>query len=130
MTSNVTTKATKPRYIAWMESISCTTFINKVESLSQGSTKPAVAVFMIFWRDGFDPNTSMKRNRHTVWVLTVTFFFFDLTKKKLYLVESCLVAMGPGKEDHKGGVTNLFGNSHHSSTLIASHCYDIFYCIT
>ena len=98
MTSNVTTKATKTRYIAWMESISCTTFTNKVESLSQGSTKPAVAVFMIFWSDGFDPNTSMKRNRHTVWVLTVTFFFFDLTKKKLYLVESCLVAMGPGKE--------------------------------
>ena len=53
---------------------------------------------MIFWSDGFDPNTSMKRNQHTVWVLTVTFFFFDLTKKKLYLVESCLVAMGPGKE--------------------------------
>ena len=41
-----------------------------------------------------------------MWVLTVIFFFFDLTIKKLYLVESCLVAMGPGKgaaeskEDH------------------------------
>ena len=106
MISDVTSQATKSRYIAWMKSISCTTFISKVATLSQGSTKEAVAVFMIFWSDGFDPNTSMKRNRRTVWVLTVTFFFFDLTRKKLYLVESCLVAMGPGKgtaeskEDH------------------------------
>ena len=48
MTSTATSQATKPRYIAWMKSISCTTFANKVETLSQGSTKPAVVVFMIF----------------------------------------------------------------------------------
>ena len=106
MTSTETSQANKPRYVAWMKSTSCTTFANKVETLLQGSTKPAVAVFMIFWSDGFDPNNSMKRNRHTVWILTVTFFFFDITHKKLYMVESCLVAMGPGKgaaeakEDH------------------------------
>ena len=106
MTSDESIQATKPRYTAWMQSSSCTAFANQVETLSQGSTKPAIAVFMIFWSDGFDPNNSMKRNRHTVWILTVTFFFYDLTQKKLYLVESCLVAMGPGKgaaeskEDH------------------------------
>ena len=106
MTSDESIQSTKPRYTAWMQSSSCTAFANQVETLSQGSTKPAIAVFMIFWSDGFDPNNSMKRNRHTVWILTVTFFFYDLTQKKLYLVESCLVAMGPGKgaaeskEDH------------------------------
>ena len=106
MTSNNTSQAQKPRYQAWMKSKSYSTFSAKVKSLSQDSDRPTIAVFMVFWSDGFDPNCSMKRNRHSVWVLTVTFFFFDTTVKELYLVESCLVAMGPGKgnaeskEDH------------------------------
>ena len=106
MTSTNTYQAGKPRYIAWMKSKSCITFCDKVKTLSVGSRKPSIAVFMVFWSDGFDPTTSMKRNRHSVWILTVTFFFFDISKQELYLVESCLVAIGPGKgaaeskEDH------------------------------
>jgi len=106
MTGNNTSQAKKPRYQAWMKSNSCSTFANKVKALSQGSDRPAVAVFMVFWSDSFDPNNSMKRNRHSVWILTVTFFFFDIASQDLYLVESCLMAMGPGKgnadskEDH------------------------------
>ena len=106
MTSNNVSQAQKPRYQAWMKSKCCSTFSKKVKMLSIGSDRPTVAVFMVFWSDGFDPNCSMKRNRHSVWVLTVTFFFFDTTEDELYLVESCLVAMGPGKgnaeskEDH------------------------------
>ena len=106
MTSNNNPQALKQRYLDWMNAKSCSTFSNRVKTLSQGSGKPAVAVFMVFWSDGFDPNNSMKRNRHSVWILTVTFFFFDVTSRELYMVESCLVAMGPGKgaaeskEDH------------------------------
>ena len=80
MTGNNTSQAQKPRYQAWMKSNTCSTFANKVKALSQGSDRPTVAVFMVFWSDGFDPNNSMKRNRHSVWILTVTFFFFDRLK--------------------------------------------------
>ena len=34
------------------------------------------------------------------------------------------------KEDHEGGVTDLFGDADYSLALIASSCYDPFYCIT
>ena len=106
MTSDNNSQAKKSRYKAWMKSKTCTTFSEKVDNLTKTSERPSVAVFMVFWSDGFDPNNSMKRNRHSVWILTVTFFFFDITRGELYLVESCLLAMGPGKgaaeakEDH------------------------------
>ena len=34
------------------------------------------------------------------------------------------------KEDHERGFTDFFGNADHSLALIASSCYDPFYCIT
>ena len=80
MTSNNVSQAQKPRYQAWMKSKCCSTFSNKVNMLSQGSDRPTVAVFMVFWSDRFDPNCSMKRDRHSVWILTVTFFSLLLPK--------------------------------------------------
>ena len=50
----------------------------------------------------------------------------DNTEVFQYKVVGYKSNLGNCKEDHKRGVANLFGNSHHSSTLIASHCYDIF----
>ena len=106
MTSFDTTQASKSRYITWMKSPFCSHFLDKVRILSETSEKTSVAVFMVFWSDGFDATQSAKRNRHSAWILTVTFFFFDITKHELYLVKSCLVAIGPGKgaakskEDH------------------------------
>ena len=61
---------------------------------------------MIFWSDSFDRTTGMKRNRKSVWVMSVTFFCYDLALGELYMVEICLLAIGPGKsadesdEDH------------------------------
>ena len=106
MTCNTNSKASKPRYISWMNSKSCSVFIEKIKSISEHSKSPTVVVFMVFWSDGFDPTTSMKRNRRSVWIMTVTFFFYDIGTQKLYMVESCLLAIGPGrntqesKEDH------------------------------
>ena len=74
MTSNNKSIASKARYSSWMKSISCMIFCNKVKECSKISPIPSVAVFMVFWSDGFDPTTSMKRNRRSVWILTVTFF--------------------------------------------------------
>ena len=79
----------------------CTTFIKKLKATCQQSKRQSVAVFMVFWSDGFDPTTSMKRNRHSVWILTVTIFLVDVQTNELYLVESCLVSMGPGKGNSK-----------------------------
>ena len=97
MTCSTNSKASKPRYISWMQSKSCQKFCDKIRNLPVHGRRPAVAVFMVFWSDGFDPTTSMKRNRRSVWIMTVTFFFFDITTEKLYMVESCLLALGPGK---------------------------------
>ena len=61
---------------------------------------------MVFWSDGFDPTTSMKQNRKSVWIMTVTFFCYNLASHQLYMVEPCLLTIGPGKstseakEDH------------------------------
>ena len=106
MTCNASPVASKERYKSWVDSLSCTTFCNKVRLLSRASDKPVMGVFMVFWSDGFDPTTSMKRNRRSVWIMTVTFFCYDIETYELYLVEPCLVAIGPGKgaaeskEDH------------------------------
>ena len=89
-----------------MKSPFCSHFLDKVRILSETSVRTSVAVFMVFWSDGFDATQSAKRNRHSAWILTVTFFFFDIANHALYLVKSCLVAIGPGKgaaeskEDH------------------------------
>ena len=74
MTSHDNSQASKPRYIAWMNSPFCSHFLDTVKTISQTTEKTSVAVFMVFWSDGFDPTQSSKRNRHSLWILTVTFF--------------------------------------------------------
>lgn len=70
------------------------------------SSRPIIAVQLVFWSDGFDPNCN-KNNRRGAWIMTVTFLFYQVIEgsPKLYMVETCLVSCGPGKgmnesEDH------------------------------
>ena len=72
MSSNSSSQAKKPRYQAWMKSKCCTTFIKKLKSTCRQSKRQSVAVFMVFWRDGFDSTTSMNINRHLLWMFTIT----------------------------------------------------------
>ena len=106
LTAQTTSAVTKERYISWMKSPTCQSFCNKVEATVTKTTRPTIVVFMTFWSDGFDRTTGMKRNRKSVWIMSVTFFCYDLASGKLYMVETCLLALGPGKsaedsiEDH------------------------------
>ena len=52
----------------------------------------------IQWSDGFDPNSSSKSNRGSVWTKTVTFLSNNSTRNKL--------------EDACSITTRLKGNSH------------------
>jgi hypothetical protein len=39
------------------------------------SSFPVIPVFLLFWSDDFEPNNSIKSNRQSVWIKTVTFVF-------------------------------------------------------
>ena len=97
LTCSTTSAITKNRYKTWMKSPSCQHFCNKLKAEASTTTRPTVAVFMIFWSDGFDRTTGMKRNSKSVWVMSVTFFCYDLALGELYMVETCLLAIGPGE---------------------------------
>ena len=93
----------KDRHRRNMKSHRSEEFIGLVRKLAHAYIN-TVVVRMVLWMDGFDPNTSTKQNGKGAWVCTVTFFCYDLTKELLYLVETMLLASGPGKggsnEDH------------------------------
>ena len=81
-------------------------FLNHLTTnITNTSTETNIAVQLVLWSDGFEPNQSVKRNWKGAWILTVTFFFYEISTKALYMVDSNLLAGGPGKkgdgsEDH------------------------------
>jgi hypothetical protein len=43
---------------------------------------PIIPLFITFWSDDFDPNKSIKSNRQSVWIKTITIFTIDMEGKK------------------------------------------------
>jgi hypothetical protein len=59
--------------------------INKAKTrLATSSTPqiPIIPLFITFWSDDFDPNKSIKSNRQSVWIKTITIFTIDMEGKK------------------------------------------------
>ena len=48
-----------------------------------GKTLPMVPLFLTIWSDDFDPNKSIKGNRQSVWIKTLTIFTMDSNGKKI-----------------------------------------------
>ena len=43
---------------------------------------PIIPLFLTLWSDDFDPNKSIKSNRQSVWIKTITIFTIDMNGKK------------------------------------------------
>jgi hypothetical protein len=43
---------------------------------------PTIPLFLTLWSDDFDPNKSIKNNRQSVWIKTITIFTIDMNGKK------------------------------------------------
>jgi hypothetical protein len=66
--------------------------------------------------DGYDPNSSSKKNIKGCWAVTTTFVFYDVKEKQPYMVRTGLFSSGPGKgwndkEDHAEVIDKLFSDS-------------------
>ena len=46
-------------------------------------TLPTIPLFITFWSDDFDPNKSVKNNRQSVWIKTVTIFTMGKNGEKI-----------------------------------------------
>ena len=104
------------RYVSIIRSQS---FIQKRQMVPQqfrdpkrSDNMPCILVYCIIWSDGWDPNRSNKGNRSPVWTATGTFVFVHLAESDLvYLVQTELLACGPGKSSH-----DVFFDSIHQKT--------------
>ena len=47
---------------------------NRLQNITIDQTLPVVPIFFTFWSDDFDPNKSIKANRQSVWIKTMTIF--------------------------------------------------------
>ena len=43
---------------------------------------PIIPLFITFWSDDFDPNKSIKNNRQSIWIKTITIFTIDMEGNK------------------------------------------------
>ena len=68
------------------------------DNVTNSITQPNIAVQLVLWSDGFEPNQSVKRNRKGAWIMTITFFFYEINTENLYMVDSNLISGGPGKK--------------------------------
>jgi hypothetical protein len=80
---------------------------------------------LIFWFDGWDPNSSLcKANKTPIWSGTVTLIFSELDGAVLY-VTTRLIANGPGKGDH----TEVVQCIHDDLKMLQETCRDRSYWV-
>ena len=80
---------------------------------------------LIFWFDGWDPNSSLcKANKTPIWSGTATLIFSELDGAVLY-VTTRLIANGPGKGDH----TEVVQCIHDDLKMLQETCRDRSYWV-
>ena len=88
----------KTRHLEMVNSSVFQNYLNgELQRKKETNGRNNVAVQMLFWSDGFEPNRSIKANRRGAWIMTVTFYCYDICTEEIYLVNTELLSSGPGK---------------------------------
>ena len=88
----------KTRHLEMVNSSVFQNYLNgELQRKKETNGRNNVVVQMLFWSDGFEPNRSIKANRRGAWIMTVTFYCYDLCTEEIYLVNTELLSSGPGK---------------------------------
>ena len=59
---------------------------------------PVIPLFLIIWSDDFDPNTSSKKNRKSIWIKTMTLFYMNDTGERISTTFP--ICFGPKGSNH------------------------------
>ena len=102
--------------------------INKAKTRLVNSTvpqRPIIPLFLTFWSDDFDPNKSIKNNRQSVWIKTMTIFSIDIKGNKISSTYPLTLAMKGKDHDivekyymrqilslREGELISMFSTSH------------------
>jgi hypothetical protein len=101
--------------------------INAKTRLNNSSTPqmPIIPIFITFWSDDFDPNKSIKNNRQSCWIKTITIFSMDMDGKKRSSTYPLTLAMKGKNHDiveqyymrqiislKEGELINMYSRSH------------------
>ena len=75
--------------------------IDRVESedCEDADMSNGILIFLKLWSDDFDPNSSIKLNRQSVWVKTVT--MFAMSKNGKTILRTYPIAASPKGADHE-----------------------------
>jgi hypothetical protein len=77
--------------------------------------------FLMFWFDGWDPNSSLcKANKTPIWTGTVTLIFATLEGLVVF-VTTRIITSGPGKADHTEVIQEIVDNVASLQELCNSH---------
>ena len=109
----------------------------KIDDVRNTNT-PMLVLFITIWSDDFDPNKSIKSNRQSVWIKTITIFTMSKSgeKKKItYPVSLALKGSNHGSVDFKhslelsslnsGELLSMYSKSHNTFVHVHADIYSI-----
>ena len=92
---------------------------------SETQILPIIPLFITLWSDDFDPNKSIKNNRQSVWIKTITIFTIDMEGNKRSSTYPLTLAMKGKNHDvveqyyksqiislKEGPLVNMYSRSH------------------